>query len=467
MATEKKVDWNKENPDIEYVGSKITLPGDPGKMPLDDAIEALKRKKADEETILQAVETVDAHPMDGAVAFMKAMQRKYGWSSPVPTPGMFGPTPPTLLTVKTGPHKEDATQVIWGAFKLPGVENALETGAHMKEGQPVFIIHGKVRRREMVVVKELAEITRDILKTESIYKGKAIRLKVDGDGNIQVKNPPDFLPTDYISPGELILNAGEAEQIDTALWVPIKHTAECVAARIPLKRGILLEGPYGCGKTMSGNVTSKICIENGWTFILLDDVGALKDALLFAQRYAPAVVFSEDIDRVIEQRDQRGNDLLNTIDGILAKDSKVITVLTTNFVEKLDRAMLRPGRLDSVISLRAPDAVSVQRLVHIYARKLLADGEDLSEVGEVLAGNIPATVREVVERSKLAMIGRKADHIQASHLLVAARGMQAHLDLLKEKPHSLSAAEALGIALREVVLDGRGKKIDEIHQHTV
>ncbi len=175
-------------------------------------------------------------------------------------------------------------------------------------------------------------------------------------------------------------------------------------ARIPLKRGILLEGPYGCGKTMSANVTSKICIENGWTFILLDDVGALKDALLFAQRYAPAVVFSEDIDRVIEQRDDRGNDLLNTIDGILAKDSQVITVLTTNFVEKLDKAMLRPGRLDAVISLRAPDADSVQRLVNIYARGLLADGENLIAVGEALAGNIPATIREVVERSKLAMM---------------------------------------------------------------
>ncbi len=63
------------------------------------------------------------------------------------------------------------------------------------------------------------------------------------------------------------------------------------------------------------------------------------------------------------------------------------------------------------------------------------------------------------------MIGRRASHIKADHLLVAARGMRAHLELLQDKPVLMSKAEVLATALRDVVLDGRGQKIDELHDH--
>lgn len=462
----KKVDWNKENPEVEYVGSKITLPGDPSHMPLDDAINSLIRLKKDEDQVLNAVELIDAHPMDGAVALMKAMKRKYGWASPVPTQGFFGPTPPTLVGVKTGPNPEDMIQVVWGAFVLPGVEKPMNCGAHVSDGRVQFLLHGQVRKREMVLVKELAILTREILKNESIYKAKAIRLVFNSNGVLDLGKAPDFIATDYINPDELILNAGEGTQLETALWTPIRHTAACVKARIPLKRGILLEGPYGCGKTMAANVTAKVCVDNGWTFILLDRVDALKDALLFANRYAPAVVFSEDIDRLIEERDDAGNDMLNTIDGILSKDAKVITVLTTNFVEKLDRAMLRPGRLDAVISLRAPNEQSVERLVRLYGRDMLEDDIHLGDVGRELAGNIPATVREVVERSKLGMISRGDKELTAADLLIAARGMKAHLELLKDKPVEKSAGDRLMEAFRDSVFNGHGETLDRIDART-
>ncbi len=474
MAEKKKVDWNKENPEVEYVGTRITLPGDPAHMPLDDAINSLQRLKKDEEQVLNAVELIDAHPMDGAVALMKAMKRKYGWASPVPTQGFFGPNPPTLIGVKTGPRPEDMIQVVWGAFMLPGVEKPMSCGAHQSDGRVQFLLHGQVRKREMVLVKELAILTRDILYKESIYKGKAIRLVFNSNGALELGRAPEFIPTDYIDPKELVLNPGEGQQLETALWTPIRHTAACVKARIPLKRGILLEGPYGCGKTMAANVTAKVCVDNGWTFILLDRVDVLKDALLFANRYAPAVVFSEDIDRLIEERDDAGNEMLNTIDGILAKDAKVITVLTTNFVEKLDRAMLRPGRLDAVISLRAPNEESVERLVRLYGRDLLEAGIELAEVGRELAGNIPATVREVVERSKLGMISRGERTLAASDLLIAARGMKAHLDLLRDKPAEKSPGDRLMEAFRDSVFNGHGEvlarvdeRVKEIREHVI
>jgi transitional endoplasmic reticulum ATPase len=468
-------DWGKADPDIEYVGRAITLPADPNKMPLAAAIKTLQRKQADEETETTVVEFIDTYPMDGAVAFSMAMKQLYGWASPVPEMTFFGSKPPQMRSVRIGPEVGDVIQVPWGQFALPNVAGPVVTASTMHEGKMQFVLHGNIKKRDAHVVRDLAHLTRQILATHSIYKGNAIRLRTNDNGVLDQNLDPEFLPVNYIQPGELVLNDGEAEQIETSLWTPIRHTEACVKYGIPLKRGILLEGPFGCGKSMTANVTSRVATTHGWTFILLDDVRALKDALLFAKRYAPAVVFAEDADRVAETRDERGNDLLNVIDGVVSKNSQVITVLTTNYVERLHPAMLRPGRLDAVISVRAPDAKSVSRLIHIYARGLLEAGTDLTEVGEVLAGNIPATIREVTERSKLAMIGRGASSINARDLLIAAAGMKDHLALLAPKPKAQSLHEKLGEAVHDVIKDAVGpmanggyveirKKVVEIHE---
>lgn len=448
--------WDKRDVDIQHEGTKITLPAEPGPMPLRTAIAALERKAKDEETELDVHEVLDAFPEDALVALNLAMREKYGWASPTPQMSFFGPVAPDLITVKTGPGADDSVQVPFGSFTLPGVENAITTHRHKTAKGMCLVITGTVRKREAGVVKELAVLARSILEQRSIYKGKAIRLKVDDDGDLITSEAPDFLRTDYIRPEELVLNPDELQQVKAALWAPVQNTEACVKHGIPLNRGVLLEGTYGTGKTMTANVTSKVCVDNGWTYILLDDVRALKEALLFAQRYQPAVVFAEDADRVASQRDQRGNDLLNTIDGVLTKNARVITVLTTNHVERLDRAMLRPGRLDAVITVRPPEAEAVQRLVRLYGRGLVDAAEDLTAVGEALAGNIPATIREVVERSKLAMIGNGRERVVAEDLLVAAKGMERHLTLLKDIPPQPTPEHLLGAAFGKIVEERLG-----------
>lgn len=445
------IDWDRQDTGIEHVGTKITLPNEPGPMPLRAAIRSLERLAEDEETEMNVHEIIDAYPEDALVALNTAMKEKYGWASAVPKMSFFGPQPPQLITVHTGPKAGQTIQVPYGQFALPGVENMIEVHRTTGHTGPCLAITGSVRKRESGVLKELARLTREVLKDRSIYKGKAIRLRTDDDGNINYDRPPEFLETDYIKEEELILNPIELGQVAAALWAPVQNTEACRKHGIPLNRGVLLEGPYGCGKTMAANVTSKVCVDNGWTYILLDDVRALKEALLFAQRYAPAVVFAEDVDRVAEERDQKGNDLLNTIDGVLTKNAAVITVLTTNHVEKINRAMLRPGRLDAVVSVKAPEAAAVERLLRQYGRGLIGADEDLTEVGDFLAGNIPATVREVVERSKLSMIGGGRDKVVAQDLLVAAHGMQDHLALLREEPKKMSDAETLGTTFEKIV----------------
>lgn len=470
----KKIKWDNLNTPVEHAGRAIVLPAEPGKMPLQKAIDELTRKLKDEETVVALHEIIDAHPYDGAVAFAKAMAQLYGWASSVPTPSFFGPKPPQIISVKTGFRDEDVIQVPLGGFKLPGLGDTLiQTMLHPNagsKGQPCFVVHGTIQKKHRHVMLELANLARDILRRESIYKGKPIRFSVDNDGAVDMGSPPEFMDVTEMKEEGLLFNNDIQEQINTNVLVPMKETARCRKLRIPLKRGVLFEGPYGTGKSLTARLVARIAELNGWTFILLDKVQGLKAALEFANRYAPAVVFAEDIDRIAEDRDDQTNDLINVIDGVVSKRSEVMTILTTNFAEKLNPVILRPGRLDAVISLRAPDAETVGKLIRLYAENLVDDNDTLVLASKELAGQIPASIRECVERAKLGMVGRKGDKLVDRDILISAQTMKNHLALLNKDSKELSEGEQLAKVLKSVVGNGThdtletiNKRVEDIH----
>lgn len=444
--------WQNIDVGIEHKGTKITLPAKPEEMTIDAAIDALARKKQDLETELNVNEVIDAFPLDGAVAFVKALQRKYGWANSVPTPGFWGPTPPQMITVDIGPNAEDKIQVPWGGFQIPGIEKQINTSVTGTKRGLALMISGKVRKKDVAVIKELADLTREIVRTESIYRGRAIRLRSASETTVDVNNPPEFMNLSAARLEELVLPRAIEALINTNIWTLVEKTKECVKARIPLKRGVLLVGKYGTGKTLTSLMTARKCVENGWTFISLDRAQALHQTLEFARRYEPCVIFAEDIDRAASERNESTNDLLNVMDGVLSKDSKIMVVMTTNHVEKINPAMIRPGRLDAVINVSPPDSEAAQRLLRIYGRGLIGEDESLDRVGAKLAGNIPAMIREVVERSKLAAIAAGNDHVTEDNLIVSADGMEHHMMLLADPTvKTPSPEEALGIAMADVL----------------
>lgn len=465
----KVIDWDRMDVGIQHVGNAITLPAHPEAMPLSKAIEALMRKAKDEEQIFQVNEVIDAFPHDGAVAFYWAMEELYGWSSPQTQQTIFGPKPPTMLSIKVGPGIDNVIQCPLGMFKLPGVDEPVYTrfGEDAK-GQPCFIIYGEVKKKHRQTVLDLAILTRKLVREQSIYRGKPIRLGVDDSGGLMMDTPPEFLDVTDISEADVLFDEAIRNQIDTNMLVPIRETDRCVQLGIPLKRGILLEGPFGTGKSLTARMVAMVAERHGWTFVLLDKVQGLRTALEFANRYSPAVVFAEDIDRIAEVRDDGMNDLVNMIDGVVSKSAKIMTILTTNFVEKLDTVILRPGRLDAVISIRAPNADTVQKLIRHYAKGLLADGETLEGAGKELKGQIPASIRECVERAKLAMVGRRANTLADADLVVTAQTMKNHLALLNKDKGEPSLGDELVRNLREVVGDhpGGGNERDLSEQIT-
>ncbi|MEM9146323.1 MAG: AAA family ATPase [Pseudomonadota bacterium] len=130
------------------------------------------------------------------------------------------------------------------------------------------------------------------------------------------------------------------------------------AARgVPWRRGYLLFGPPGTGKS---SVIRALASEIGLDIALLDLGRAgltdeqLRDGLASAP--ARALVALEDVDAVFKGREdpRRGgvsfSGLLNAIDGIAAQEGRAL-FLTTNHPERLDPALIRPGRADVHLEL--------------------------------------------------------------------------------------------------------------------
>jgi len=429
---------------LVHDGKQIILPSEPKPMTIREAMEMLEMIEEEQETNISLNHQINCFPLDGAVQFYTAQLQTYGHPIGTKTPpkSMFeGASPPEIISVDVGFGEK--MQVPWGSVKLPNISGRFETQipTNPKSG-PGFVITGEIKKKDEKVAADLAELTEKLLKTSSIYKGKAIRVSFEYLREERPFDPkmdsPTFIDTRSIDPSSLIFPEDTQKLIDQGLFLPIEKTQECRNNGIPLKRGILLEGQYGCGKTLTANVTAKKCEENGWTFFYLDDVRDLTLALEFAKLYAPCVIFAEDVDQATQGgRCPELNSILNTLDGVDYKDEEIITILTTNHAENINKAFLRPGRLDTVVPVRPPDQEACERLINQYGRGLLHEDANVPEAAKALKGHIPATIRECVERAKLIALGRCNDisgQVTHQDLMDSLAGMKPHMQLMHDAP---------------------------------
>jgi transitional endoplasmic reticulum ATPase len=441
MATKKpdaktQLELDIKKMSVERTGNKLIVPEH---LSYESAIKALEAKLAEDASETEIIEKFEMTVPEGAIALYRALNDLYGFVESMRVPGFFGSKPPQLLKVQTSPT--ESVTIPWGRFGVPGVVGYIETTINWKDSVPYFGFKATVAGRHKLEIERLAQAVR--LQHLAIYKGKSIR--VSFPSMEEATSMEDFFPTFMTLSGvgkdDLIFTDDVAELVDVSLFTPIEKTQFCRDHGIPLKRGILLEGPYGVGKTLTVNVAAKLCEREGWTFIQVKRAKDLARAIAFALLHQPALVFCEDLDEVLqneEDRDEQINAILNQADGVDSKGAEVITVFTTNDLEAITKAMLRPGRIDTVVPVRPPDARAAERLIRLYAGASLPAIEDLTAAGELLSGHNAAVVREVVTRSKLSAVRRcntatQDLTLEAHDIEIAAKQMQAHSALLVEE----------------------------------
>ncbi|KAG5493150.1 hypothetical protein GH5_01887 [Leishmania sp. Ghana 2012 LV757] len=132
---------------------------------------------------------------------------------------------------------------------------------------------------------------------------------------------------------------------------------------VPYRRGYLLHGPPGCGKTsfvmaLAGELRLSISLLNLSNRNLNDE--SLTSLLNEAR--VDTIVLLEDIDRAFSNEcNVTMSGLLNALDGVGAQEGRLV-FMTTNHVELLDAALIRPGRADVKIEVGLLDVGQSKRM---------------------------------------------------------------------------------------------------------
>lgn len=462
--------------EVVYHGDKMILPTG---MSLKEARDLLVRREKYLEEPMVMVEAFDVFPYDGANALETVLRKRYGWATAEPTPGFFGPTPPALVSIEVAPG--EFKEVPWGSFSLPNVDGLISTQVN-RDGQRVkFQVVAKVKRKDEATVTQLFAAVRAELRVNSIYRGKAVKIRfLDDEGDLLPMPVTKFIETNDVDEHMLVYSKSVTAAIETNLFTPIQRIQDCLDNGIRIKRGVLLGGIFGTGKTLAAKVASKYAVAAGVTYVYVPRADELSHAVEFAKQYqSPAcVIFCEDIDRALNgERTVKMDDILNIIDGIDTKNSHIITVLTTNDLDAINPAMLRPGRLDAVIEVLPPDAQAVERLLRVYGGSTIPADADLMPVAISLQGYIPAVVAEVVHRAKLAQLrrqpkGERVSTISNDALLEAAETMQRQLGLLnrkKDEPYPTLESVMSNVVEKSLhtALNGAKEQIKAIHDNVV
>jgi len=211
----------------------------------------------------------------------------------------------------------------------------------------------------------------------------------------------------------------------------LKNPQKYQAFGIKMPRGVLLIGPPGVGKTLiakavAGEANVPFFYQSGASFVqIYVGMGAKRVSELFqnAKRYAPSIIFIDEIDAVgkargamrNDERESTLNQLLTEMDGF-EDSSNVIVIAATNKIEVLDEALLRPGRFDRRVFVSLPDIKEREAILKVYLQDK-PHRLDLFEIARMTVGFSGASLATLVNEAALFALKRGAKEVTMEDFL--------------------------------------------------
>lgn len=332
----------------------------------------------------------------------------------------------------------------------------------------------------------MAKVHFEALARESLNKYKKYIEEKKKRNSARPRNVNSDGDVDYIEVGEVDCSlsdvAGLEEVKEELLEIIdfIKNPDKYKRLGAKLPKGILLYGPPGNGKTLlvralAGETDVPLISTNGSEFVeKYVGVGAkrIRDLFKTARRKDFCIVFIDEMDSVGSKRridsnnekDQTLNQLLTEMDGF-SKDSNILVIGSTNRLDLLDDALIRPGRFDKHIYIPTPDIKSREELLGIYTKdKPIDENVNLKSIASKTHNFSCAEISNMVNEAALNAIRHDRDTIHQEDFEEAfdrvLTGLKSKTMKLAEKEKEIVSYHEAGHAI--VAHSVGSNKVDKI-----
>ena len=256
------------------------------------------------------------------------------------------------------------------------------------------VICGLASNKEQVL--EFAKGVETFVSEQNFYRSK----KLEFAGRIRFLNLPAKNWED------VILDAGIKREICANTIGFLASRERLAGYGIPPKRGVLLVGEPGTGKTLA--CKALMAQAKGITCILAHAYALGEDEYItelyeLAQDLSPSIVFIEDIDLITQNRVELGYSrgpallsLLSALDGV-EEQREIVTIATTNHLEIIDKAIgHRPSRFDRVITLPLPSLPERKQLIALLSKKIPLEEASKEYIARKTERCTPAQLQEIM-----------------------------------------------------------------------
>ncbi len=203
---------------------------------------------------------------------------------------------------------------------------------------------------------------------------------------------------------------------------PLKTPERFTRLGIQPPKGILLQGPPGCGKTL---LARAVATESEANFISIrgpeifskwvgESEKAIRETFRKARLAAPSIIFFDEFDALVPTRGGGGDDrvtervisqLLTEIDGLLSLQN-IVVIAATNRPDMIDPAVLRPGRFDRRVYVPPPDNEARLRILQIKTKDMPLENVKVEDLAKKLQGYSGADIDSICREAAINALRR-------------------------------------------------------------